>query len=26
MPPAVSSFVNAGKFEKDKIQVLIINA
>ena len=26
MPPAVSSFVNAGSFEKNKIQVLIINA
>lgn len=26
MPPAVSSFVNSGNFEKDKIQVLIINA
>jgi len=26
MPPAVNSFVNAGSFEKDKIQVLIINA
>ena len=26
MPPAVSNFVNAGVFEKDKIQVLIINA
>ena len=25
MPQAVSSFVNAGNFEKDKIQVLIIN-
>ena len=25
MPPAVNSFVNAGNFEKDKIQVLIIN-
>jgi type III restriction enzyme len=26
MPPAVNSFVNAGNFEKNKIQVLIINA
>ncbi len=26
MPSAVSSFVNSGNFEKDKIQVLIINA
>jgi len=26
MPPAVNSFVNAGSFEKNKIQVLIINA
>lgn len=26
MPPAVNSFVNSGNFEKDKIQVLIINA
>ncbi len=26
MPPAISSFVNSGNFEKDKIQVLIINA
>jgi len=26
MPPAVNSFVNAGDFEKNKIQVLIINA
>ena len=26
MPQAVSNFVNAGNFEKDKIQVLIINA
>ncbi len=26
MPPAINSFVNAGSFEKDKIQVLIINA
>lgn len=26
MPQAVSSFVNAGNFEKDKIQVLVINA
>lgn len=26
MPPAVSSFVNAGRFEKNKIQVMIINA
>lgn len=26
MPPAINNFVNAGKFEKDKIQVLIINA
>ncbi|MFT4244662.1 MAG: type III restriction-modification system endonuclease [Candidatus Woesearchaeota archaeon] len=25
MPPAVSSFVNAGEYQKDKIQVLIIN-
>ncbi|GAB4218687.1 MAG: type III restriction-modification system endonuclease [Candidatus Microgenomates bacterium] len=25
MPQAISSFVNAGNFEKDKIQVLIIN-
>jgi len=26
MPPAVNSFVNSGNFEKNKIQVLIINA
>jgi len=26
MPPAVNSFVNAGSFEKNKIQVMIINA
>ena len=26
MPPAVNSFVNSGSFEKNKIQVLIINA
>jgi type III restriction enzyme len=26
MPPAVNSFVNAGVFEKDKIQALVINA
>jgi len=26
MPPAISSFVNAGGFEKTKIQVMIINA
>ena len=26
MPPAVNNFVNAGSFEKNKIQVLIINA
>jgi len=26
MPPAINSFVNAGSFEKNKIQVLIINA
>jgi len=26
MPSAISSFVNSGSFEKDKIQVLIINA
>ena len=26
MPPAVSSFVNAGSFEKNSIQVLVINA
>lgn len=26
MPQAVSSYVNAGSFEKDKIQVLVINA
>lgn len=26
MPQAVSSFVNAGNYEKDKIQVLLINA
>ncbi len=26
MPPAVNSFVNAGTFEKNQIQVLIINA
>ena len=26
MPPAVSGFVNAGNFEKDSIQVMIINA
>jgi len=26
MPPAISSFVNAGSFERDKIQVLVINA
>ncbi len=26
IPPAVSSFVNAGKYEKNSIQVLIINA
>lgn len=26
MPPAVNSFVNAGSFEKNKIQVLVINA
>ncbi|MDQ7009886.1 MAG: type III restriction-modification system endonuclease [Candidatus Gracilibacteria bacterium] len=26
MPPAINSFVNAGKFDKNKIQVLIINA
>lgn len=26
MPPAVNSFVNSGNFEKDRIQVLIINA
>ena len=26
MPPAVNSFVNAGNFEKNKIQVMIINA
>ncbi|MFN3426890.1 MAG: type III restriction-modification system endonuclease [Candidatus Thermochlorobacter sp.] len=26
LPPAVSSFVNAGNFEKDSIQVMIINA
>ncbi len=26
IPPSVSSFVNAGAFEKNKIQVLIINA
>ncbi len=26
LPPAVSSFVNAGNFEKNQIQVLIINA
>ncbi|MGB0357044.1 MAG: type III restriction-modification system endonuclease, partial [Cytophagales bacterium] len=26
MPPAVSSFVNAGHYEKNKIQVLIINS
>jgi type III restriction enzyme len=26
MPPSVNSFVNSGNFEKDKIQVLIINA
>jgi type III restriction enzyme len=26
MPPAVSSFVNSGNFEKNKIQVLVINA
>ncbi len=26
MPPAISSFVNAGTFEKNKIQVMIINA
>ncbi len=25
MPPAISSFVNSGSFEKNKIQVLIIN-
>jgi len=26
MPPAVNSFVNSGSFEKNKIQVMIINA
>jgi len=26
MPPAVSSFVNAGDFEKNRIQVMVINA
>ncbi len=26
MPPAINSFVNAGNFEKNKIQVMIINA
>ena len=26
MPPAVNSFVNAGSFEKNKIQILVINA
>jgi uncharacterized protein (UPF0332 family) len=26
MPPAVNSFVNSGNYEKNKIQVLIINA
>lgn len=26
MPPAVNSFVNSGSFEKDSIQVMIINA
>jgi type III restriction enzyme len=26
IPPAVTSFVNAGNFEKNSIQVMIINA